>query len=294
MAIRDEKIKDEIVEKFKSGNFKLLDLGKEYNTYASDISRILKSRNIRAWDTRHNLIRKYTLNDSYFDIIDCEQKAYFLGLLYADGSNNIKKTNISIRLQEQDKPILEKFVAAIGSNRPLLYTNYSSPGINRQPQYNVIFNSKKLSERLNDIGMVQNKEFVLTFPNSTILPTSLYRHFIRGYFDGDGSFSVYNITKNGKPQLRYEASIISTEMFCLTVQNIITNTLKITSHISIRHKNRENTTRTLKISGKQMFKFLEWMYNDSTIFLDRKHDKYINERSKLSEWPLLKKVNQYY
>lgn len=49
-------------------------------------------------------------NNNYFDKIDTENKAYFLGLLYADGSNSIKNGKISIALQARDKDILNKMV----------------------------------------------------------------------------------------------------------------------------------------------------------------------------------------
>lgn len=55
------------------------------------------------------MLRKYKLNENYFDKIDIEEKAYFLGLLYADGYIFTLRSNKYVRLQLQkiDKHILE-------------------------------------------------------------------------------------------------------------------------------------------------------------------------------------------
>ena len=52
-------------------------------------------------------MRRYNLDEEYFDNINSQNKAYILGFLYADGSNNPKKHTVSISLQEEDRYILE-------------------------------------------------------------------------------------------------------------------------------------------------------------------------------------------
>ena len=49
--------------------------------------------------------RKYPIDEQFFDAIDSEEKAYFLGMLYADGTNSMKKTEVSLRLQEEDHEV---------------------------------------------------------------------------------------------------------------------------------------------------------------------------------------------
>lgn len=64
------------------------------------------------------------INDSFFEKIDTEEKAYFLGLFYADGCNYINgnASRVALSLQEDDKKILEIFNNFIYPNedRPLL------------------------------------------------------------------------------------------------------------------------------------------------------------------------------
>lgn len=69
--------------------------------------------------------RKYTLDEHYFDIIDTQDKAYYLGLLFSDGCNNICRYAVRIGLQERDKEILEKFSYDIKTNRPLRFIKTS-------------------------------------------------------------------------------------------------------------------------------------------------------------------------
>lgn len=71
------------------------------------------------------MANKYTFNKDYFERIDSKDKAYFLGLLYADGCNSISATQgqctIVINLHEKDRSILDIFNKYIGSNKPLSY-----------------------------------------------------------------------------------------------------------------------------------------------------------------------------
>ena len=81
----------QIVEKYKTGQYTCSSLGREFGRVKSTINNCLKKHNILVLNDARKLSRKYTLNEEFFDIIDTEAKAYFLGLLYADGSNNEKE-----------------------------------------------------------------------------------------------------------------------------------------------------------------------------------------------------------
>ena len=63
--------------------------------------------------------RKYPVDEQFFDEIDSEEKAYFLGMLYADGTNSMKKTEVSLRLQEEDYEILTKLNNLLQPTKPL-------------------------------------------------------------------------------------------------------------------------------------------------------------------------------
>ena len=121
-------------------------------------------------------MRKYAMNEIFFDNIDSEEKAYFLGLLLADGHNNIKDGVVSIDLQEGDITILEKLTELIQPEKPIRnYENkYAKLGRNR-----VVLASRYMSNRLNELGMIQNKSGNLLFIQN--VDKYLSPHFIRGY-----------------------------------------------------------------------------------------------------------------
>lgn len=63
---------------------------------------------------------------------------------------------------------------------------YQSKG-NTKLRYTIQIGSKKLYEKLLKLGFTPNKSLTLVFPN---IPDNVLRHFLRGYFDGDGSTSL--------------------------------------------------------------------------------------------------------
>lgn len=96
---------------------------KKYGVNNHLISRILEKYNIKRI---HNGVRKYSLNETYFDEIDTPTKAYILGFFYADGSNCKSKGTIGMSLQESDKVILERIRNEVGSEKPLEFIDYSN------------------------------------------------------------------------------------------------------------------------------------------------------------------------
>ena len=83
-----------------------------------NLKEILKKNNIIP---RNKSIanRIYFCDDNYFEKIDSKDKAYFLGLLMADG--NKYKNTVRIELQEKDKSILELFKKYIEYEGNLTY-----------------------------------------------------------------------------------------------------------------------------------------------------------------------------
>ena len=266
-AIMTDEIELKIVEEYQNGvNINIL--AKNYRFSSGTISDVLKKHKIHI-KTPEEINRKYTLDEHYFDVIDTQEKAYILGLLYADG--NISKNTIQIRLQERDKHILEDINKLLGSNRELRFIDYhnkyTSHGLNRQDQYGLEIVNKYMSTRLKELGVVERKSLILEYPDW--LPDELFKHFIRGYMDGDGT--IYNT--------RYTTSFVSTHKFCESVQDKIFKLLHIKS--GIYQDKRKSHCYSLNIKNyKDSKAFLDYIYQDATIYLQRKYDiyneKYIN------------------
>ena len=267
----EEEVKD-IIDSYLNG-MPCTKLGVKYSVPHKCILKILHKYNVKV--DGNKIKRKYTINLNYFDKIDTSNKAYILGFLYADGSVNYKKATLTMSLQEEDKYILEAIKDEIGSNRPLEYLDYSNKhnfGYCYKNQYRMSIFNKHMVDSLSNIGMVQNKSLVLKFPN---IPKELYSHFIRGYFDGDGSFSYYFVKGNDK--LQTIITITSTHCFCESIRNILIEELNIPGGGIYEASCKNGITKVLSFGGNEQNKIiLDWLYKDAKMFLKRKHDKYIN------------------
>ena len=255
---------------YTNKNLSTVKIGNEFNCSNKPISKVLEKYGIPRTGVG---IRKYNLNEHYFDVIDTPNKAYILGLFYADGYNSLDKQTIRLQLQYTDKDILENIRHELNSEKPLKFIKCSdkvaSNGFISKDMYQLEFYSSHICKTLEKLGMVQNKSLILTFP--TLLDKSLYSHFIRGYFDGDGSFCPH-YTKKGWFQAL--ATITSTESFCNDCLEIIRNETGIGGGI-YDASSHNGITKIISISGtNQLKKFFKWLYKDAELYMKRKHDLY--------------------
>jgi hypothetical protein len=268
----------EVVEGYKRG-YSAYKLAKKYNISTTSIYGLLKRRDISR-RTYSEAGRVYTLNEKYFDNIDDENKAYYLGLLMADGYNNEKRGAVTLILSKRDLHILKRFNDDISSNKPVAIVNNKNGTITGRLE----FCSRYLSCRLAQIGCMQNKTFKITFPFNYI-QEDLYRHFIRGYFDGDGCFSYTEARRNNYfgNSLLPVITIVGTADICESIKKILSQVLDISSNISRRKKDSTNNIMTLRITGtNQIIKYMEWMYGGSEIYLERKRRKFNSFIDKLN------------
>lgn len=261
--------KTELFKLFETAEYTGKQLSELFPISDVAISALLRRNGYKA-KSQSELQRKYSIVEDFFDKIDTEEKAYVLGLLYADGYNNINRNSVSLGLKESDKEILDKITTLIQSTKPLQYVNISSQkktdGFeNSQNQYRLVIANKHISQKLVELGCGKAKTHNLTFPTEEQVPSHLIRHFVRGYFDGDGSVS------NGKAP---KVDIVGTMCFLESLQDVLLHELFFSkTRLNQRHKERNNNIRSLQIGGnKQCIKFREWLYEDATIFLKRKKD----------------------
>lgn len=230
---------------------------------------------------------KYTLNKDYFKEVNSEDKAYFLGLLYADGYNHEERSSyVSLSLQEIDCHILNDFQKYLNSNYPI--QSYKSNCNNCSNQKRLQINGYKFSKNLSKLGCYQRKAKTLIFPSDTIVPEYLIRHFIRGYFDGDGSVweskrKIMNVKDSRMKEGRRDR-IIHNVKFNFTgtismiegIQNILIKDLNFRKNKINCSKNIENCVQ-LEYSGRlQMKKFYDFLYNKSNVYFNRKKEKFEN------------------
>lgn len=214
------------------------------------------------------------INHDYFENIDSEHKAYWLGFIYADGSITKKvyeKGSYTYRLRMElmfeDKYILEQMALDLESDlKPKEYYNDTSSfeGYNK-PKHTayIMFSSKKMGEDLVKLGVVPNKTLILKSLPS--IPDNLMKHFIRGYFDGDGS--VY-LTKDNT----IKTAFYGTHDFIKSIQDFLIKELDLTKKKITDQK--EANVSFVGMAKQESEKLYHYMYDEATIFLNRKYEKY--------------------
>ena len=262
--IEDDK-KDEIIKKYTSG-LSIDKLQEIYPQYGRNrIYRMLKENCVMRNDSEKS--RKYTYNKDFFKVIDTEEKAYWLGFIYADGYivNGIKgknKDSLGITLSNEDKEHIEKFKKSIDSNHPIrIYkTKYGSNSAR------IIIQDEELVADLIELGVLRNKSLILKFPTTDMVDKSLIYHFIRGYFDGDGSFK-----KKGQKLNGYDFSVLGTIEFLTELRTY----LGVDNEIRKCNKNNDSNNYHLTFGGNQKVKQVaNMLYGNANIYLDRKYKRY--------------------
>lgn len=226
-------------------------------------------------------LKQYEINENFFKSIENENQAYILGFLYADGCNYVKGSDrcVSFAQLEQDIDILNKIRNALEYTNPNLYKEIQKS--NGKIRYTLAIYNRNISEDVEKLGVVPNKSLILQFP--TFIPESLMRHFIRGYFDGDGCIW------EGKPKIDSKNRFIHNVKFTFTGCYTFINSLQdyLIEHLGFRKtklnyskaKNPNNNTSenvcTMEYSGKkQIEKLYHYLYDDASIYGFRKKLKF--------------------
>lgn len=265
-----------ILELFKNGK-KTTEIEKILTIPLAKIHYYLKKNKLTPPKRGENF-RKIKFNLNIFEKIDTEEKAYWLGFLYADGYNSQKYRFVRLTLSEKDESHLMKFRDFIGGNTSIKYSFSKDNFGNLHKSARVHISSVKISKDLANLGCTQKKTFTLKFPTENQVPKNLVHHFIRGYFDGDGSVFLSNEVHHRSKKIEsiIHCRMTSTKDFLMEVLKVskIGNTSCIISDGNVFDYRIKRNKRC-----KELY---EYLYKDATIFLDRKKqifDNYYNRRS---------------
>jgi hypothetical protein len=229
------------------------------------------------------------IEHSYFDSIDTEYKAYILGFIYADGcivdNDSCRQKSLRIFVQWEDGYILEQLLKDITVNRTLRKRHPPAAiKAGEKPQAGVSINSDQICTQLIQYGCNIKKSLVgMTLP---VIPSSLYHHFVRGFFDGDGCITVgeiknrysriscRNLSKPFRRKLRKRVFLTSTDQQFLI--DILNNTkLQFKQKLTWTTRKRVQITWVYGIENlEDVETFREYIYRDATVFLKRKFDKF--------------------
>jgi hypothetical protein len=126
---------------------------------------------------------KPAVNESYFSEIDSTEKAYWLGMMYADGS-----------VYEKDGELSQVFLGLKDREHVVLFRDTLDAGyrVRRRDDggNELTITSREMANDLSKLGCGNEKTFSATLPE---LDHDEFRAaFVRGLYDGDGSLNDYN------------------------------------------------------------------------------------------------------
>lgn len=265
--IEREKIKQIIIDEYINTPEKersLTKLGNKYGVKRQTISKWLKDKGFEVI----NYQNRCRMDETVFDNIDTEEKAYWLGFLYADGNISTVGNRLEMNLSSKDLDHMLKFKKFLKLESEIRIEDNRGEG---KEICRLAIRNKHVWQQLNNKGCVPCKSLILTFPDKSIFKSeNLIYDFIRGYCDGDGSLGMYikENTKNHKCWL----SFVGTKDFLNGIEDFLN--IKGT----IRNKtcaNWQNRAYDLKYGGVNARKVARLLYENSSIYMTRKYNRFL-------------------
>lgn len=247
-----------------------LKISKLYNCSRTAVQNTLKKNGVQPRDDK-NKGSKATCNESFFETIDSEEKAYWLGFIFGDGWIEINKKHSSdllgLTLSIDDIEHIYKFQKSIESNHKIGNYYYGKGGFIEDKMYSrLLIKSDKLVKDLRSYGLIPNKTNKNFSPVN--IPCEFIWHFIRGFFEADGSITLLS-TKNG-----YTVGTLT-----FTKNPELLRFVEEQSGFKWTWRQRKSDNpmcKTISISKKEFtIPFLDLMYGNATIYLDRKYQRYL-------------------
>ena len=209
-----------------------------------------------------NKIHRYKVNLSFFKKVN-EKVAYILGFIYADGY--IYRDLTRVRIKIKDKDLLEKMSKAMNSTYPIKNDSLK--------YWYFEISRKSIIRDLLKYKLTPNKSKTMRFPN---ISKQYIPHFIRGYFDGDGSITS---SGNGKS---FRVVFAGNKNFLDDICNNLRQ-----NGINCTKPHKEKNIYAFSLSVKNSLLFYRYIYNNATIYMKRKNKRfskyvirYVNETVK--------------
>lgn len=258
----------EILKSYINKGMSFKEISKELKVGYNTVLRYAKKYELKSTIGSQGA-RKHKFNESYFKNINTEEKAYWLGFIAADGCvyNNSKAWRLQINLKGSDKEHLELFQSSIGSTYKVIEKT-----VGKSDVCQLKINSKIMCFDLIELGIIERKSLQVKMPE---MKKNFVRHFIRGYFDGDGNIKNF-YDKNNRH--RYNFNIVGG----IDMINSINDNMPC--ELNIYKIKRDSEIFTLETTMKsKLVSIYNFLYEDATIYLKRKKDIYDNLMSRLVE-----------
>lgn len=273
----DEATRQQIIQDYVAGK-SMRQIEQDYQVTRSTVSKYLTKLGIKTVTGNH--YRLYNHNELYFHDIKTEHQAYWLGFMFADGyitdnKDRYGQDQFGLSLAAEDKEMLNLFKQDLEATNPIheYERNIHTKG---QPLCRLQLTSQQTVDDLVFYGCVKQKSHILQPPKN--LPNELLPHFMRGFFDGDGSIiksknEKYKIT-NG---YAYSIDITTTQAMAEWLQCYF-------DMGSVIKDSRRKLTYYYSLGGhRQVIRFYHILYDTATIYIPRKYLRFQELLNKYGE-----------
>lgn len=223
--------------------------------------------------------RKYFFNENFFEKIDTEEKAYWLGFIMADGcistsNKNTPNSRLSIILKKDDLNHLEKFNNSLKASFPIMQKTISDKRGFTTEKAEIRINSTKMCADLIKLGVAPQKTGKELLPK---IDECFIKHFIRGFFDGDGSICKQTNTSD---KYRFHLGSMSKKIIDQIVYYfLVKHNIELKYYVSNSYSkpfyyidvNNDKVTRNV----------MNILYSNANVYLERKHNIIQNNLSPL-------------
>lgn len=251
------------------------DIAKELGVSSNCVYRYVKELGL---NPGNRFKRKKSLRDDIFDTIDTEEKAYWLGFIMADGGvcyttkyykESDKINRFYINLAVKDIDVLIKLKEFLETDAEVV--TYTPKGtFSDSEMCKLTINSVRLCAGLRQYGVVPSKTGKEIMPTQDLIPKDLMRHFIRGFFDGDGSVYKHLGARNC-------INFTGNESMLNDLKTFLMDNEIVKSNCTVKRGSRNKDTFTYHFSNQEdVNRFYNYIYDNATVFMERKYNKFGN------------------
>lgn len=258
----------EAAKYYSDNQISIINCAKKFKIGKNTLYNYLKENNLIKNDKNYQ--KDITYDKNFFDSIDTEEKAYWLGFIMADGYTKLDKNNnptqMTIEISKKDINLLDAFKKSIKSNYIIRERSRKTCTGKISETCSITISSHHLTKQLISYGVVPNKTYI-GFINEEIFNDNedLIFHYLRGYSDGDGTIN--------KRKGNYVFKLVIKSK---SILNTITNWIKKYCNIDPKITVWEDAYRLSIQNKKDYFIFLEKLYKNANIYLDRKYQNYLS------------------
>ncbi len=215
--------------------------------------------------------RRYGVDEKFFASWNSKM-AYVLGWMFSDGNVSPGERAFRIKLSARDSKILRRIREVLKAAHPLKTSLQATPSGKKFAKYAILsVSSRSMCKDLSRLGCVARKASRFSLPE---IPRQFLRHFVRGYFDGDGSISM------NKPNTVKISFVSCNSLFIRALADIFRAELKIPPN----YKRVKTNLWRCGYYGDNARKICKWMYaNCGKLFLERKRIRFVRHMQKRSQ-----------